>query len=208
MSATTKYPVTLMERLELGAGESRFAGTLEDFAELLEICDYQIEFKENEIIVMSIASDPHEQIVANLLRELGILFKGNADYKRYASNRHVFIKDVPCAYSPDASIVYGRPEIIEYAPGKTANLNPWLVAEVISKSSRGTDLGDKLPDYKTMPSLRYILYFEQDKPLLTLHHRAEGQTRWFSEDFDDLEQRFVIDGKAILMSDVYENVLG
>lgn len=207
MSATTKYPVTLMERLDLGMGEFRFSGTLEDFAELLEVCEYQIEFKENEIIVMSIASDPHEQIVANLLRELGNLFKGQPNYKRYASNRHVFIKQIPCAYSPDASIVYGTPEIEEYAPGKTANINPWLVAEVISKSSRNTDLGDKLPDYKIIPSLRYILYFEQDKALLTLHFRPEGQTRWFSEDFDGLEQTFSINGKPVLMQDIYENVL-
>lgn len=206
MSATTKYPVSLMERLELGGGEVRFPGSLDDFADLLEACEYQIEFRENEIIVMSIASDPHEQIVANLLRELGIIFKGNPDYKRYGSNRHVFIKEIPCVYSPDASIVKGKPDIAEYSPGKTANQNPWLVAEIISKSSRGTDLGDKLPDYKTIASLRYILYFEQNKSLLTLHYRPDGQTRWFSEDFDGLEQSFVVNGKSILMADIYENV--
>lgn len=207
MNTATKYPVTLEERLELGGGEIRFPGGLDDFAGLLEVCEYQIAFRENEIILMSIASDPHEQIVANLIRELGIIFKGHSDYKRYGSNRHVFIKDIPAAYSPDASIVKGHPEVIEYSTGKTANLNPWLVAEVISKSSRSTDLGEKLPDYKTIPSLRYILYFEQDKPLLTLHYRPEGHTRWFSEDFDQLTQSFLVEGHSILLADVYENVL-
>lgn len=207
MEVIEKYPITLAERLELGAGEVRLPGSFDDFMEMIEVCDYPIEYINNEIIIMSIASDPHEKIVANLLRELGIIFKRNPDFHRYGSNRHVCVPDVPGAYSPDASIVKGQPEIFTYAPGKTANLNPWLVAEIISKSSRGTDLGEKLPDYKTIPSLRYILYFEQDKPLLTLHHRASETSRWTSEDFDSLDQTFEIEGKPILMADVYENVL-
>ncbi len=207
MEVIEKYPITLAERLELGSGEVRLPGSFDDFMEMIEVCDYPIEYINNEIIIMSIASDPHEKIVANLLGVFFILFKRMHDYHRYGSNRHVFLPEVPCAYSPDASIVKGQPEIFTYSPGKTANLNPWLVAEVISKSSRGTDLGDKLPDYKTIPSLRYILYFEQDKPLLTLHHRASETSRWTSEDFDSLDQTFEIEGKPILMADVYENVL-
>jgi len=75
MTVATKFPVTLEDRLELGAGELRFPATLEEFADLLEVCEYPIEFQENEIIVMSIASDPHEQIVANFLYILGTIFK-------------------------------------------------------------------------------------------------------------------------------------
>ena len=44
-----KYPVTLAERLELGEAEQRFAGSFEDFVQLLEICEYPIEFQEETI---------------------------------------------------------------------------------------------------------------------------------------------------------------
>ncbi len=65
--STLPFPITLEERLELGADGVRFPASLEEFADLLEVCDYQIEYQDFEIIAMSIASDPHEQIVANFL---------------------------------------------------------------------------------------------------------------------------------------------
>lgn len=207
MTAATKFPVTLEDRLELGAGELRFPATLEEFADLLEVCEYPIEFQENEIIVKSIASDPHEQIVANFLYILGTIFKGNPDFKRYGSNRHVFLPEYPAAYSPDASVIKGRPDIIEYAPGKTANLNPWLLLEVLSDSTRQKDMGEKLPRYKRMASTRYIITVEQSYPLVTVHQRPDGETRWKADDYDDLEQSVELHGKPVLLADIYENVL-
>ena len=144
MVLTKKYPVTLTERLELGKEELRFPGSFDDFVELLGICEYPIEFQENKIIAMSIASDPHEQIVTNFIGELHIIFKGNKDYHRYGSNRHVYLEKAKCAYSPDLSIVKGTPDIFEYSKGKTANKNPWLLVEILSGSTRTKDLGAKL----------------------------------------------------------------
>jgi len=70
MVLTKKYPVTLAERLELGNDEQRFSGSFEDFVQLLEICEYPIEYQAETIIALSIASDQHEQIVANFLGSL------------------------------------------------------------------------------------------------------------------------------------------
>jgi Uma2 family endonuclease len=207
MTVTTKFPVTLQERLELGAGEIRFPATFEEFVELLEICDYSIEFQKDEIIIMSIASDPHEQIVANFLYILGTIFKGNPDFKRYGSNRHVFLPAYPAAYSPDASVVKGLPNIFEYAPGKTANLNPWLLLEVLSDSTRDKDLNEKLPRYKTMPSLQYIVIAEQTLPKMTVHRRSGNNFSWESDDYKGLEQSFDLFGKQVPLADVFENVI-
>ena len=207
MTVTTKFPVTLEDRLELGAGEVRFPATFEEFVELLEICDYSIEFQEDEIIIMSIASDPHEQIVANFLGILYGIFKGNPDFKRYGSNRHVFLPDYPAAYSPDASVVKGQPEIFEYAPGKTANLNPWLLLEVLSDSTRNKDLNEKLPRYKTTLSLQYIIITEQTLPKVTVHRRSSSNFSWESDDYKGLEQSFDLFGKQVLLADIFENVI-
>ncbi len=201
------FPISLEERLELGMGELRFPATLEEFADLLEVCDYQIEYQDFEIIAMSLASDPHEQIVANFLYILGSIFKGNPDFRRYGSNRHVFLPEYPAAYSPDASVIKAQPEIVEYSKGKTANLNPWLLLEILSESTRQRDLGEKLPRYKKVPSARYIVLVEQDVPLVTVYKREEGSSRWTSTDYDDLSQSFSLAGKPVLLADVYENIL-
>ena len=207
MIVTKKYPVSLKERLKLGEEEHRFSGDFQDFIELLKICEYPIEYQDGTIIIMSIASDPHEQIVSNFIGELHIIFKGKSDYRRYASNRHVYLEQTQCAYSPDLSMVKGQPEIFEYSPGKTANKNPWLVVEILSKSTRKKDLGEKLPSYKKCKSLQYIIFAEQDSCMLTVYNRIGNSLRWQSRDYDDLKQVFEVEGYKILVQDIYENVI-
>jgi len=201
-----KYPITLEERLELGEGDLHYPGTFEEYVELLDQAEYQVEYCEGEIIIMSIASDIHERLVANVLGVLFLLFKGESLYKRYGSNRHVFNALDQHAWSPDASIVKGEPEIFTYKPGKTANLNPWLVVEILSKSTRSKDLGKKAPSYRNIPSMRYLLFIEQDQALVTLHYRSDDDLRWRSEDFNALDQVFQIEGQKITLADIYENI--
>lgn len=201
-----KYPITLEERLALGENDVRFPGTFEEYLELLEHAEYPIEFCDGEIIIMSIASDQHEQLVANILGILFLIFSDNPLYKRYGSNRHVFDAVDGKAWSPDASVVKGEPEIFTYKPGKTANLNPWLVVEILSKSTRSKDLGEKQPSYRNIPTMRYMLYIEQDRPLVTLHYCDEADLRWRSEDFNALDQVFQIEGKEISLADIYKNI--
>lgn len=201
-----KYPITLEERLALGEGDLRYPGTFEEYVELLDQAEYPVEYSEGEIIIMSIASDQHEQIVANILAALVNAFKGNPLYKRYGSNRHAFDSVGKKAWSPDASIVKGEPEIFTYKPGKTANLNPWLVVEILSKSTRSKDLGEKAPSYRSISSMRYLIFIEQDQPLVTLHYRSDEDLRWRSEEFNALDQTFEIEGQAIILADIYENI--
>lgn len=206
MTLSEKFPISLKERQKLDDTPQRFPGSLEEFVQLADACDYPIEFENGNIIAMSIASDLHEQIVANILAVLVNLLKGNPDYKRYGGNRHVFIPAHNCAYSPDASIVKGEAEIFEYARGKTANTNPWLVAEVLSGSTRMRDYGEKLPKYREIPSVKYILFIEQDRPLVTVFSRMEDPGRWQSIDYNAPEQSFELEDRKVNLSDIYDNI--
>lgn len=202
-----RYPVSLAERTALGPEVQRFPGTLTDFAALLDQCEYPIEFQIDQIIAMSIASDPHEQIVANVLGLLYNIYTGNPEYKRYGSNRHVFVEQGPVAYSPDASVVRGTPDVFEYASGKTANRNPWLIVEILSPSTRWRDWGEKLEFYKQIPALQHVLYIEQDKPSVNHFQRLPADNRWSSMEYNALEQGFEIDGQQVGLRAIYENVL-
>jgi Uma2 family endonuclease len=190
----------------MGPEAHRIPASYADFVGLLQQADYPLEYEQGEIIVMSIASDAHEQIVANLLGTLFLQLKGQKEFLRYGSNRHVYIGDLAKAYSPDASVVKGVPDIHEYAKGKTANTNPWLVAEVISPSSRNRDFGEKLQGYKALPSLSYILYVEQERPFVTLFERIAGTARWQSKDYDALSQELVFEPLTIKLQDLYDNL--
>lgn len=207
MEAILEIPaISAAETLLPGAEEQRVEGSYDDFTALLKQCDYPIEYENGNIIIMSIASDEHEQIVANLLYALVGQLRGKSGFRRYGSNRHIYIPALSKAYSPDASVVKGDPDVFTYALGKDAYTNPWLVAEVISPSSRSRDFGEKLHGYKAIPELQYILYIEQERPFVTLFERIESTSRWRSADYDALHQSFFISEFSVEMSDLYENL--
>lgn len=206
MSATVSIPLSFDERLQLGPGLQRIPASYDTFVEVLQKVEYPLEYEDGSIIIMSIASDHHEQIVANLLGILFVELKHNPLYRRYGSNRHVFLEQQHKAYAPDVSVGYGEPVIHEYAPGKTANTNPWLVAEVISPSSRNRDFGEKLQGYKSIPSLEHMLYLEQERPFVTHFSRLAGTERWISTDYNALDQVLPIGNIKVPMEDLYRNL--
>ncbi len=205
-TAVAAYPTTLDERIELGCEDQVFPGSFEDFVELIKICDYQVEYHEDKLIAMSIATGRHEEFVFNIIGILFTLFASHKGLKRYGSNRHVYIKNYKCAYSPDVSICKGEPEEFTYAPGKDAYLNPWMVVEIVSKTSRRRDFKLKLPKYKTISSLQHILYFEQNECAVHFYS-ANEEGDWIYSKLANLEDVVSIDGKEFHLGDIYENLI-
>jgi Uma2 family endonuclease len=50
---------------------------------------------------------------------------------------------------------------------------PVVIAEVLTRSTRRTDEGEKKDAYFAIPSLRVYLLIEQELPLVTAHRRTE-----------------------------------
>jgi Uma2 family endonuclease len=75
-------------------------------------------------------------------------------------------------YEPDALVRCGSP-----LPGDAIEVvDPVIVVEVVSPSSRGVDRGVKLASYFLLPSLRHYLIVDTDKRVVIHHHRgAEGR---------------------------------
>lgn len=193
------------DRAQLDAGEVRIPGSYDDFVEMLAQCEFPIEYENGEIILMSIASDLHEKLVANILGLLYVVLRTDKSFSRYGSNRHVFIEAAMKAYSPDASVAKGEPVPHTYARGKEAYTNPWLVVEVTSPSSLGRDFGEKLQAYKSIPSLQHILYISQDAPSVTLFSRIDAH-RWQSTDYNTDAPMIELDSFSISVLDIYENL--
>jgi Uma2 family endonuclease len=57
--------------------------------------------------------------------------------------------------------------------------DPILVVEILSPSTAKDDRGEKLPDYRAMPSVREILLIEPEAPQAELHCRLDGD-RWLT----------------------------
>ena len=149
---------------------------------------------------MTGASRRHDRIVVNVLSTLNAKLRGSpcrpstADIAVASMNGNI--------RRPDLSVDCGA--MLDTAFEATS---PRLVVEVLSPSTRQTDLIRKLEEYKALPSLEYILFIEPDLPSALLWWRAPGAP-WELVQFDGLEG--VIDlaniGTELTMAEIYEDV--
>ncbi|MBK9335827.1 MAG: Uma2 family endonuclease [Lewinellaceae bacterium] len=203
----SSFPVSLADRTELNPGLVRLPASWDEYLDLLEVCEYAIEFEDNEIILMSIASNPHEAIVINIAGILFQLLGDNPDYFYAGSNRHIFIPEFEADYAPDAHVVQGKPVEHTLRKGLTANLNPAIIFEVLSPSTREHDLGTKLLRYKKIPSVRQIIYIEQTQPAISVYTRIGDSNRWENEDFDALDQSLLLEGQPVAVHNFYKKII-
>ncbi len=149
---------------------------------------------------MTGASRQHDRIVVNALSSLHVKLRGSPcrpstdDIAIAALNGNIRRPDlsVDCGDMPDTAY---------------EAISPRLVVEVLSPSTRQTDLFRKLEEYKALPSLGYILFIETDLPRALLWWRAPGNV-WELAQFDGLDG--VIDlaniGAGLAMAEIYEDV--
>ena len=201
-----KYPVTYQDLAKFGKDAIYFSGTWEDYVDLLKIAEYNLEFHENTIYTMSIASDPHEAIVKNVLVALSIALDDDPEIHIRPSNRYIFIKKHQKQYAPDAHVVKGKPIFHTVTKGLDANVNPWIIVEVLSPSTSSKDWSKKLPFYKKIPSLKYILYIEQDRPLVSVFTRKGKSSKWENVDYDNLDNTIKIGSTNIALKKIYNKI--
>ena len=183
MLATKKFPTTEEELLELGGGLHLFPASFEEYLELIEKTELRAEYTDGQIVLMSLASDPHETLVGQLLFYLGFLQLTHADLTSRGSNRRIYVPGYTQSFSPDCFFVKGEATFFEPESKPKMNTNPWLVVEVLSPSTKAYDLGTKLSVYQSIPSTQYILYAQQDEAKVTLYQRQTAN-RWSSQDYD------------------------
>ena len=210
MGATVKFPLTRRELADIGGpGLVRFPATFDEYWELLEEAEYTADFYQNEIIAMSYETDLHSKLTTRLSFLITAAFFSRTDMTVHNSNRPIYAEgckeDETGVFNPDGSVVSQPPVYFEYRPGMNAETTPVILFEVLSKNTRSYDLGTKLPCYKRIPSLRYILYVEVDKPSITVYER-QGPNRWTDTEYTQESDVFTIDGQPIALKDVYLNL--
>lgn len=203
MEVIEALPLGIKERLTMDE-EVRIPASWEEFYELFMDCEYSVEYYQNEIISMGFASDAHELIVANIIRLLGNFYL-KTDYRVYGSNRLVYIADRQAGFNPDAIVVKGQPQFYTYNTLK-ATSNPYLVVEVLSKSTYEYDLFEKLPSYKLLESLEYAMIVSQNQTWVSVYKRFQGKD-WLNTDYYNMDDEVVIGDAKILVAAIYEKVV-
>jgi len=127
---------------------------------------------------MTGATHAHDRVVVNLVASLHGQLRG----KPCQATTDAIALKIPAGNirRPDVTVECGEPRLKD-----TTSAEPRLVVEVLSPSTMNFDRVRKLDEYKSVPSLRYILLVDTEKPQMTLHVRdASGWTPHHHETLD------------------------
>lgn len=158
------------------------------------------EYVDGVIYAMSGASIPHNILVANLIAILlpPMRKKGcqifPSDLKVRVGKRF---------YYPGVSAICGEP--IYHDGEKDVVLNPSLLIEVLSASTRGYNKGKKFLAYQQIASLQDYLLVHQEQALVE-RYRRQDDTTWLYTRVEGIESGIHVLGCTLSLADLYSNV--
>jgi Uma2 family endonuclease len=142
------------------------------------------EYLRGEVFAMAGASRRHGLIVTNLVAEMRQQLKGKA-CEVYSNDLRLRVTPAGLYTYPDVMVACGD---IQFADDhKDTILNPVLLIEVLSESTRDYDRGRKFQYYRTLPSLVEYLTVSQDEPHVE-HWSRQQQDRWLLVEFGGVGQ--------------------
>ncbi len=162
------------------------------------------EYYAGQPVAMAGASDTHVLIVTNLVFELGLCLK-KTPCRIYSSDRLLYVPTCESYFYPDLMILCDPPKIHQRSKKVNALLNPEIIIEVLSDSTRGNDLSKKFHCYQTIPGLKHYLVVEQEKWRVDSFLRQENND-WLLRNFDDPKAEIPIGECRVPLAEIYDKV--
>jgi Uma2 family endonuclease len=178
--------------------------TLEEYFSLEEAAQEKYEYVEGDVVAMAGATEEHNDIVSNLIREVGSFLKGKG-CKIHPSDFRVTTPAGKTYFYPDASIVCGPTQKQEGVFDTL--LNPAVIFEVVSEITEKIDRGYKFFYYQQIPSLQeYVLIDSREYFVEVIRRQADGV--WKFDKYSMSDQSFHLNSinHTLSFDDVYYGV--
>jgi Uma2 family endonuclease len=161
------------------------------------------ELIDGEIVAMAGASREHNIISGNLFASIHSSLRGR-NCEVYANDLRVRMKKNRYSY-PDVVVVCGEPKFAD--DEFDVLLNPVVVAEVLSKSTRFRDKTEKLEAFQKMESIQEVLLIEQDI-LHIEHYIKQTPMQWLLRIYEDLNDVITLDsiGCQVSLGEIYNRI--
>ena len=179
--------------------------TPEQYLEFEKNSEIRHEYFDGEISAMTGGSLNHNQISANIVRELGNQLK-NSPCRPFASDMRVKVNELEKYIYPDIVVVCGDIEM-EKTMGVETLLNPVVIIEILSQSTEAYDRGKKFTHYRLLPTFNEYLLVSQDYCQVEKFIRCDdGGWKYFS--YEDMGQTFNIESIEceLPLSEIYYRV--
>ncbi|MCC3406584.1 MAG: Uma2 family endonuclease [Microcoleus sp. PH2017_10_PVI_O_A] len=179
--------------------------TPDEYRQLEETAEFRNEYRDGEIVQMTGGTINHSQIIGNIYAFLKATLRGK-NARPFMSDLRLWIPRHRRGTYPDVMVVEG--ELVCTEGRKDEILNPVLIVEVLSKSTKDFDREDKFRFYRSLPKFReYVLVSQQE--FLVQQYIKNESNQWLFQEYEgeSATVSFASVGVEMLMSDIYELVI-
>jgi Uma2 family endonuclease len=179
--------------------------SIEEYLEIERRSGERHEYYNGKLIPMAGGTISHNRIARNILGELFTRLSSKPEYEVFGSDQKVYLPKFNFYLYPDAIVVAGQPTQVEEQAD--AIINPILIVEVLSKSTKNYDGGLKFIEYKSLPSFKEYVLLRQDTAEASTMF-LEAPDTWHSYDVEGLDKElwFRTIDERVPMAAVYDRV--
>ena len=176
--------------------------TREEYLTLEAMSQEKHEFYHGEIFAMVGGTFRHSRIKINLIASLHLKLRGKS-CQLTDSDMRIETTSGLMTY-PDVAIFCGAPELID---NQRTLLNPVVIIEVLSPSTRGYDQDDKFRLYRSIATFREYLLIDSERVHIQQFHRS-ATNEWILHELTDLTEiiYFTSIDESLSLAEIYENI--
>ncbi|MDJ0594080.1 MAG: Uma2 family endonuclease [Pleurocapsa sp. MO_226.B13] len=178
--------------------------TPQEYIDLELLSEERHEYADGEIRLMTGGTPNHNDIVSNLLIILKLALK-EKPYRTFISDQRLWISDRNIYTYPDIMVL---PNPIQLQEKRTDTvMNPCFIAEVLSKSTRDYDRGEKFLAYRSIATFQEYLLVDQYK-IYVEHYLKTSANQWLLTEYSDPQATLSLNSVKIdiQIADLYEGI--
>lgn len=152
------------------------------------------------------ARGPHNEIIMNVGAALKLSIKSNGKkFRVMGGQQKVYMPALNWGVFPDVLVITDKP--LYWDDNQVLLINPIVVIEVLSRSTKRHDRTTKFADYKTLESFKEYVLIEQNKCLIETHFKEEPNV-WKGIDYKNIDDVIYLKSIdcTISLADIYENI--
>ena len=176
--------------------------TIEEYLQYENSASEKHEYYQGEIFAMSGALVPHNMIASNVLIALGQKLKGKS-CRPFNSDQRIHIEKNTLFTYPDVSVICGDIQTLNNDEYNV--LNPSVIIEVLSKSTKNYDRGEKFKLYRDIPTLKEYILIDSESPGIECF-RINQQGLWELKEYKSIDKLLEIPTLQLALSleEIYE----
>lgn len=176
----------------------------QEYLELEVNSEIRHEYINGLIIPMTGGTPNHNQLALNFSGTLNYLLK-RQPYQVFVTDQRLWIPSRKIHTYPDIMVVKTP---LQYEEGRTDTLvNPVMIAEVLSKSTKGYDRDEKFAAYRTIPTLQEYILIDQYTIHIEQYFKTDNN-QWIFSEFTDgnINLNLASISCQMTLSDIYDKV--